>query len=75
MDIKEGSQSFVLGLMYIPPKASEGTNSSLWQEINRPSRHRQICVLADFNFRNVDWSLMVGNRKAEAFLKVIRDNF
>ena len=75
VDIKQGSESIVMGLVYRPPNASQEINSSLWQEINRASRHRQICVLGDFNFRNVDWSLMVGNREAEEFLKVIQDNF
>ena len=45
VDIKQGSESIVLGLVYRPPNASQEINSSLWQEINRASRHRQICLL------------------------------
>ena len=75
VDIKEGSQTVVLGLVYRPPNASQEINSSLWQELNRASKYRQICVLGDFNYRNVDWDLMIGNRESEEFLKVMQDNF
>lgn len=66
VDIKERSQSVVLGLVYRPPNALQEINSLLWQEING---------VRDSNFRNFDWSLMEGNTEAEEFLKVIRDNF
>ena len=75
VDIKEGSHSVILGLVYRPPSASQEINSSLWQEIDRASRYRQTCVIGDFNFRNIDWNLMVGNRESEEFLKVLQDNF
>ena len=75
VDIKEGSQTAVMGLVYRPPNASQEINSSLWQELNRASRYRQIYVLGDFNYRNVDWELMIGNRESEEFLKIMQDNF
>ncbi len=32
-------------------------------------------MVGDFNFRNIDWSLMMDNKEAEECLKVIQDNF
>ena len=75
VDIKEGAQSVVLGLVYRPPNASDEINSSIWQEINRAGRYSQVCVTGDFNYRDINWDLMVGNREAEEFLQVIQDNF
>ena len=49
VDIKEGSQSVVMGLVYRPPNASDQINSSLWEEINRAVRYSKVCVVGDFN--------------------------
>ncbi len=38
VDIKEGSQSIVLGVVYRPPTSTKEINTSLWQEINRAGR-------------------------------------
>ncbi len=38
VDIKEGSQSVVLGVVYRPPTSTEEINTSLWQELNRAGR-------------------------------------
>ncbi len=75
VDIKEGSQSVVLGVVYRPPTSTEEINTSLWQELNRAGRYSHVCVVGYFNFRNIDWSLTVGNKEAEEFLKVIQGNF
>ena len=75
VDIKEGSQAVVIGVVYRPPRSTMEVNTSLWQELNRASKYTQMCVVGDFNFRSIDWDLMVGNSEAEEFLKVIQDNF
>ena len=76
VDIKDGSQTLVMGLMYRPPNATNEISSLLCQVINRAAaRYSQVCVMGDFNHRNVDWSLMIGNKEIDEFLKVIQDNF
>lgn len=36
---------------------------------------RRACVVEDFNFRDFDWSLLVGDSEVEEFLEVIQNNF
>ncbi len=42
---------------------------------NSAGRYSQVCMVGDFNFMNIDWSLMGGNREAKESLKVIQDHF
>ncbi len=42
---------------------------------NSAGRYSQVCMVGDFNFMNIDWRMMVGNKEAKEFLKVIQDNF
>ena len=75
VDIKDGSQTVVMGVVYRPPNTTNDSNTALWQEIDKAGRYSQVCVVGDFNFRNIDWGLMTGNSEAEDFLTVIQDNF
>ena len=34
-----------------------------------------VCVFEDFNLRNIDWDLTVGDNEAEDFLKIVQDMF
>ena len=75
VEIKEGNEKLLMGLVYRPPNLSREATLTLLDEIRRACTHRRVCVMGDFNFRSVDWELMVGSSEAEDFLTVIQDNF
>ena len=75
IDIKEGRENFLVGLIYRPPNSTNDNTSLLVQEINRACKQRQICILGDFNFRNINWENITGDREAEEFLNTIQNNF
>ena len=75
VDVTGGRDKIVLGLIYRPPNESMEVTSSLLQEIARACRYRQVCILGDFNFRNIDWGNITGDREAEEFLNVVQNNF
>ena len=41
----------------------------------RAAEYIQVYIVGDFNYRNVDWSLMIGNRETNYSFKVIQQNF
>ena len=47
--------------MYRPPNLSTVDSILIWQELSRACRYDQLCVLGDFNVRNIDWDLTVGD--------------
>ena len=63
-----------MGVVYRPPNLSKGDSIPIWQEINRACKYGQLCLLGDFNLRNIDWDLTVGD-DAENLLKLVQDNF
>ena len=54
---------------------SRGDSIPIWQEINRACKYEQLCILGDFNLRNIDCELTVGDNNAEDLLKLVQDNF
>ena len=75
VEVREAVRKTVLGVVYRPPSLSRGDSIPIWQEINRACKYEQLCVLGDFNLRNIDWELTVGDNDAEDLLKLIQDNF
>ena len=64
VEIREAARKIVLGVVYRPPNLSRGNSIPIWQEINRACKYEQLCVLGDFNLRNIGWELMVGDNDA-----------
>ena len=75
IDLKEGAHAMLLGVIYRPPNTCKEDSMLLWQEISKASKYNNLCVLGDFNLRNIDWNLMIGDNEADDFLNVIQDNF
>ena len=75
VEIREGNEKLLVGLAYRPPNLSREDTLPLLDEIRRACTHRRVCIMGDFNFRAIDWELMVGNSEADDFLTVIQDNF
>ena len=75
LNVKEGKNKLVIGLLYRPPNLSKEASNLLWQEIERACRSKHVCIMGDFNYRNIDWEALVGDQEAEEFLNVVQDNF
>ena len=75
IDIITGGKKVVVGIMYRPPGLDGEASAPLIQEIERASRYNNVCIMGDFNYREIDWSSMTGDRSSEEFLNVIQDGF
>ena len=75
IDIIIGRKKFVLGIIYRPPDMGAEASASLLQELERASRYDNVCVMGDFNYRNIDWDSMTGDGNAGEFLNVVQDGF
>ena len=64
----------VLGVVYRPPNTSNDNLVMLWQEINQACGYNQVCILGNFNLRNKDLDLNIGDKEAKDFLKIVQDN-
>ena len=65
----------IIGVLYRPPNLSREDGEPLLREISRASRYSNVCIMGDFNFRNIDWDTMAGDRETQDFLDVIQDSF
>ena len=75
VEVRKAAGKAVLGVVYRPPNLSKVDSIPIWQEINRACRYDQLCVLGDFDVRNIDLDLTVGDNDGEDLLKLVQDNF
>ncbi len=54
VDINKGKDKLTLGVLYRPPNLSRQDTDILLQEVGRVSRNKHICIMGDFNYRNID---------------------
>ena len=70
-----GRKKLVVGVVYRPPDLGIEASSSLMQELTRASKYNNVCIMGDFNYRNIDWESMTGDGNSEEFLNAIQDSF
>ena len=75
VEVREAARKTVLGVMYRAPNLSREDSIPIWQEKNRACKYKQLCVLGDFNLRNINLELTVSDNDAEDLLKLVQDNF
>ena len=75
IDVTIGGRKIVVGIIYRPPDLNEEASAPLLQEITRGSRYKNVCIMGDFNYREIDWNSMTGDRSSEEFLNVVQDGF
>lgn len=75
VDIILGREKFVIGIIYRPPDSDGETTAALLRELTKSSRYDNVCIMGDFNYRNVDWDSMTGDINSEEFLNVVQDSF
>lgn len=76
VEIVSGRERLLLGCVYRPPSLSRELTSLIFQEITAAAaRFRNLCIMGDFNYRNIDWSNNTGDNVSEEFLELINDNF
>ncbi len=75
VEINDIQDSIILGVVYRPPNLSRENSKLIWDEIDRACRNRNVCILGDFNYRNINWAEKTGNIESEDFLEVLNNNF
>ncbi|XP_050709044.1 uncharacterized protein LOC126993921 [Eriocheir sinensis] len=68
-------EKLVIGVLYRPPNLTRDSSQPLLQEISGASRYRNVCVIGDFNYRNIEWDTLSGDQEAQDLLDVIQDSF
>ena len=75
VEIGEGNESVVIGVIYRPPNLSRNDGKLLWEEIKKASDRNNVCILGDFNFSGIDWKNQLSDNESEDFLEVVQDSF
>ena len=75
IEIKDDRESLVFGVIYRPPNLDREHSNIIWEEITRASRYSKVCIVGDFNYRNINWIDKTGDYESDDFLEVINDNF
>lgn len=75
MNVHKWRDKLALGVLYRTPKLSRQDSDILIQEVGRAIRSKNVCIMASFNYRNINWEGVMGDLESEDFLKVIQDNF
>ena len=75
VEITEGREKLIMGVIYRPPSLGKEAAQPIWQEMSRAAKYNNLCIMGDFNFRNIDWDNIVGDYESEDFLDAVQDNF
>ena len=62
-------------MQYRPPNQSREDTEPLLREISRASRYKNVFIMGDFNYRNINWDNLVGDQEAQSFVSVLQDSF
>lgn len=64
MDVHKGKDKLTPGVLYMPPNLrgqDTGILGILLQETGRVNRDKNLCIMEDFNYRNIDMEGVVVN--------------
>ena len=76
VEVINGRDRLLIGCIYRPPSLSREETNSIFQEISAAAtRCKNVYIMGDFNYRNIDWVNNVGDNEAEQFIEVINDSF
>ena len=75
MEINNNRESLILGLIYRPPNLDRLNSNNIFDEITRACRCNKVCIVGDFNYRNINWENLTGDAESDEFLEIIQDNF
>ena len=68
-------EKLIISDIYRPSNLSRKVSMLLFQEVNAAAEYRNVCIMGDFNYRNVDWINIAGDHKPDDFFDIIQDNF
>lgn len=75
VEIRSGRNNILLGVVYRPPNLDRINSRIIYEEISKAARTSNVCIMGDFNFRNINWQNLTGDYESEEFLEVVQDNF
>ena len=62
-------------MVYKTPNLDRLNPGILYHEITKASRSDRVCIVGDFNFRDIDWKNITGDGDSQEFLEMVQDNF
>lgn len=75
VEIINGRDKLLFGNIYRPPNLSREDSTLLFEEMSRASKYKNVCIVGDFNYRNVDWINNIGDHESDNFVNLVHDNF
>ena len=72
--MNSGGKKTVIGVVYRSPKLSATNIEKLFNCIHELS-HRDLVIMGDFNYPNIDWENLHANSDCSDFLDLVLDNF
>ena len=57
LQVGHDRDTFVLGVVYKSPNLDRMNTKIIYDEITKASRCSRVCIIGDFNYRNIDWEL------------------
>ena len=66
----------MLGCIYRSPSLSREKTTLIFQEINiAATRYKNVCIMGDFNYRNIDWVNYISDNESEELIRFVNENF
>ena len=75
VELINGRGKIIIGNIYTPPNRSREVSKVLFQEINAAAKYRNVCIMGDFNSRNVDWINTTRDHESNDLINLIQNNF
>ena len=69
-ELINGREKLIIGNIYIPPNPSREASTLIFQEFNAETKYRNVCIMEDFNYRNVDLINTAGDHESDDFINI-----
>ena len=63
VELINGREKLIIGNIYRSPNLSREASKLFLQEISAAYEYRAVCIMGDFNYNNVDWINITGDRE------------
>ena len=74
VELINNREEFITAYIYRSSQLTREASKLLFQEINTAAKYKNVCIVGDFNCRNVDWINIVGDHESEVSQPAEEDN-
>ena len=75
VEIKNNKKTYILRVVYRPPKQTEENDIRLYNEIKSVIKDKNAVICGDFNNPSVNWSTLTGDREGRRLIGLAEDAF